>query len=332
MPRDHCADAEMLCGDRHRRAHAALPSGRWDRLRSRVALISLVLLFELSSVALPAMARVPTRSAAAITETRLRAAPDRSAEPLLRLPEGAIVTVHGKAENGWYRVRQGQLEGYVLTGDIATEPVTPTTDARSSETPTSPDFVALEQRASGRDGRPRRDRDRSDPRRGSGDIVTAADLNLRQSASEDAPVTAVMPRGERVVPTGEHRDGFVEVRWQDATGWASGRHLAARRQATVRADRDPTSWRRRELIAIIYDAADRYGQPREDMLRVARCESDLVPTAINGRGGSYGLFQFKPGTWLSTPFAEYDIFDPRASANAAAWMWSQGRRREWVCQ
>ena len=35
-------------------------------------------------------------------------------------------------------------------------------------------------------------------------------------------MTAVMPRGERVVPTGEHRDGFVEVRWQDATGWAFG--------------------------------------------------------------------------------------------------------------
>jgi hypothetical protein len=100
----------------------------------------------------------------------------------------------------------------------------------------------------------------------------------------------------------------------------------------VRSDRDPTSWRRQELIAIIYDAADRYGQPREDMLRVARCESDLVPTAVNGPGGSYGLFQFKPRTWLGTPFAEYDIFDPRASANAAAWMWAQGRRREWVCQ
>ena len=145
-------------------------------------------------------------------------------------------------------------------------------------------------------------------------------------------MTAVMRRGERVVPTGEHRDGFVEVRWQDATGWAFGKHLAARRRATVRGDRDANSWRRRELIAIIYEAADRYGQPREDMLRVARCESDLVPTAVNGPGGSYGLFQFKPRTWLGTPFAEYDIFDPRPNAHAAAWMWAQGRRREWVCQ
>ena len=104
----------MLHLDGNRTAGASLPSGRRERRSSRVALLILVLLFELSAVALPALARVPTRSAAAITETRLRAAPDRSAEPLLRLPEGAIVTVHGKAENGWYRVRHGQLEGYVL--------------------------------------------------------------------------------------------------------------------------------------------------------------------------------------------------------------------------
>jgi len=330
MPRDHRAGTGMLHVDGNRTAGASLLSGRQERLSSRVALLILILFVELSVVVAPALARVPTRSAAVITVTRLRAAPERDAEPLLRLPDGAIVMVHGKAENGWYRVRHGQLEGYVRTGDVATEPVIPTTDARSDETLDEPDVVALEQRARGPGSRSGQNRD--DPLRGSDDIVTAADLNLRQSPSPDAPVTAVMPRGERVVPTGEHRDGFVEVRWQDATGWAFGKHLATRRRATVSADRDASSWGRRELIAIIYDAADRYGQPREDMLRVARCESDLVPTAVNRSGGSYGLFQFKPRTWLGTPFAEYDIFDPRASANAAAWMWSQGRRREWVCQ
>jgi hypothetical protein len=315
----------------NRTAGASLPFGRRGR-KSGVALLILILLFELSAVALPTLAQVPTRSAATITETRLRAAPDRGAEPLLRLPEGATVTVHGKAENGWYQARHGQLEGYVLTGDVATEPVIATSEAPPTEAIDEPGVVALEQRARGREREPRRSRDEDDQRRGSGEIITATDLNLRQSPSQDSPVTAVMRRGDRVVPTGQHRDGFVEVRWQDATGWAFGRHLTANRRATERADRDPTSWRRRELIDIIYDAADRYGQSREDMLRVARCESDLVPTAVNGPGGSYGLFQFKPPTWLGTPFAEYDIFDPRASANAAAWMWAQGRRREWVCQ
>jgi hypothetical protein len=331
MLRNHHADAGMLHDANNRPAGAALPFGRKDG-KSRGALLILILLFELSVVALPALARVPSRAAAAITETRLRAAPERWAEPLLRLPEGAILTVHGKAENGWYLARHGQLEGYVLTGDVATEPVISTSDAQPGEAIDEPNSIAFEQRARGRDRESRTGRDRDDPLGGSGEIITATDLNLRESPSQDAPVTAVMPRGEQVVPTGEHRDGFVEVRWQDITGWAFGRHLAAPRRATVRSDRDPTSWRRQELIAIIYDAADRYGQPREDMLRVARCESNLVPTAVNGPGGSYGLFQFKPRTWLGTPFAEYDIFDPRANANAAAWMWAQGRRREWVCQ
>src|SRR5687767_9443597 len=222
----------MLHVAANRTAGASLPFGRREQT-SRVALLFLILLFELSAVALPALARVPTRAAATITETRLRAAPERWAEPLLRLPEGATLTVHGKAENGWYRARHGQLEGYVLTGDVATEPLFATSDAPPDEALDDPGFVALEQRARGRDREPRGDRDQDDPRRGSGEIITATDLNLRQSPSQDAPVTAVMRRGERVVPTGEHRDGFVEVRWQEATGWAFGRHLAARRRATV---------------------------------------------------------------------------------------------------
>lgn len=320
----------MLRAAGNRTADVSLLAGHQERLSSRVALLIVIVLVELSALVLPALARVPTRSATAITETRLRSAPDGGAEPLLRLPEGAIVTVRGKAEKGWYRAHQGQLEGYVLTGDVATEPITIVTKARSGEPRDESNAVALEQRS--RDRAPRSGRNRDDPRRGSGQIVTAADLNLRQSPSQDAPVTAVMPRGERVVPTGQQSNGFVEVRWQDATGWAFGRRLAARRRVTARSHRDATSWGRRELKSIIYDAADRYEQPREDMLRVARCESNLVPTAVNKSGGSYGLFQFKPGTWRGTPFAAYDIFDPRASANAAAWMWSQGRRREWVCQ
>jgi Bacterial SH3 domain/Transglycosylase SLT domain len=332
MPRNRSADAGMLHAAGNRPAGTSLLSSRQEWRNSRIALLIVIVLVELSVIALPALARVPSRSATAITVTRLRAAPERRAEPLLRLPEGAIITVRGKAENGWYQAHHGQLKGYVLTGDVATEPVTLTTDARSGETLDDPNVVALEQRARGLDRAPRRGRNQDDPLRGSGEVVTAADLNLRQSPGQDAPVTAVMPRGEQVVPTGQQSDGFVEVRWQDTTGWVFGKHLATRRRATARLDREATSWRRRELIAIIHDAADRYGQPREDMVRVARCESDLVPTAVNRSGGSYGLFQFKPRTWLGTPFAEYDIFDPRPNAHAAAWMWAQGRRREWVCQ
>ncbi len=87
-----------------------------------------------------------------------------------------------------------------------------------------------------------------------------------------------------------------------------------------------------EIIQIIYAAADQYGQPREDMLRVARCESVLDPNAVNASSNASGLFQFLPSTWETTPYADQDIFDPVANAQAAAWMWSEGRRGEWVCQ
>lgn len=295
----------------------------------RLALL-LLLLVEVSAAALPVLARVQTRTAAAITETRLRAAPEPRSQPLLRLPEGAVVTVHGKPEDGWYRARRGRLEGYVLTGDLATAPL-PAAGVRPGEAIDAPDVVELEQRTRGA-RRERRQRQGNDLPGGAGDVVTATDVNLRQGPSRDDPIQSVIPRRVDVSLTGEHRDGYVQVAWDGETGWVLGKHLTALRPVTVKPDRDPETWRRSEIIAIIYDAADRYGQPREDMLRVARCESDLVPTAVNGPGGSYGIFQFKPGTWLGTPFAEYDIFDPRASANAAAWMWSVGRRREWVCQ
>ncbi|MDQ3654123.1 MAG: SH3 domain-containing protein [Chloroflexota bacterium] len=87
-----------------------------------------------------------------------------------------------------------------------------------------------------------------------------------------------------------------------------------------------------EIIAIIYAAADQYGQSREDMLRVARCESNLDPSAVNASSNASGLFQFLPSTWATTPYADQDIFDPVANAEAAGWMWANGRRNEWVCQ
>ena len=85
------------------------------------------------------------------------------------------------------------------------------------------------------------------------------------------------------------------------------------------------------IVAIIYEAADRYGQPREYMLRVAMCESNLDSSTV-GAFGELGIFQFMPSTWETTPYADMDPTDPWAAANATGWMWSVGRRGEWVCQ
>jgi hypothetical protein len=260
----------------------------------------------------------------------------------MRLQAGTRVTVRGQAADGWYRIRRGHLEGYVPSGSVATAPVPVKSSTESTAPTTAPAVVSEQQRAKSpdagaktrHDGKHRGGHSQDHKRKrekDARDVVAVGDLNLRSGPTRDATPLAVIPRRAKVQPTGQHRDGYVEVQWEGKRGWVLGKHLIAT-SPVVTTSHKGSSWSRGELKDIIFAAADRYGQPREDMLRVARCESNMVPSAINASGGSYGLFQFKPGTWLGTPYGQYDIFDPRASANAAAWMWSQGRRREWVCQ
>ena len=70
------------------------------------------------------------------------------------------------------------------------------------------------------------------------------------------------------------------------------------------------SYSQDQIVDIIYEAADNYGQSREVMLRVARCESGLNPSAVGGGGTYHGLFQFVPSTFAGTPYGEYDIYVP----------------------
>jgi uncharacterized protein YgiM (DUF1202 family) len=307
-------------------------------------LLGMVLGGDVALAVLPAASRDLPQPAQTILETRLRSEPSLRSDPLLRLPAGATVYLQGVPENGWYHTQHGALQGYLRSGDVATvilkdeadaSPTTVSNPERGDE----PDSIALEQRAASKKKKSRPSKDtrrkrRKEQRKSDAAlrIVAATDLNLRDAPGEDAPVLSTLPRTQAVAPTGEQQDGWVEVIWEGQMGWVLGRHLIIIPTSTRGKDRHDGSWSRGELKEIIYAAADEYGQPREDTLRVARCESNMIPSAVNPYGGSYGLFQFKPGTWLSTPYAEYDIFDPRASANAAAWMWSEGRRREWVCQ
>jgi transglycosylase-like protein with SLT domain/SH3 domain-containing protein len=86
-----------------------------------------------------------------------------------------------------------------------------------------------------------------------------------------------------------------------------------------------------QIVGIITDAANQYGQSPDAMIRVARCESGLNPNDVGG-GQYYGLFQFVPSTFAKTPYGDQNIFDPSANAGAAAWMWSQGNKGAWSCQ
>ena len=88
----------------------------------------------------------------------------------------------------------------------------------------------------------------------------------------------------------------------------------------------------KQILKFIGKAAKKYGQSKTAMVRVARCESNLDPCAVNKKGPYYGLYQFLKSTWSSTPYRDKNIYDPKAQALAAAWMWKQGRKNEWACQ
>lgn len=188
-------------------------------------------------------------------------------------------------------------------------------------------------------------------------VTASGDLTVFAGPGEAYDPLTYAPAGAVLSVDGDPIDGFYPVTFDGVSGWAATWLVAvdgatapvAEEAAPVVEETAPvvetpapvdtvasppagTASSEEEIIQIIYTAADAYDQPRDDMLRVARCESNLDPNAINAGGDTHGLFQFLPSTFASTPYADQSIYDPWANANAAGWMWSQGRRNEWVCQ
>jgi len=67
------------------------------------------------------------------------------------------------------------------------------------------------------------------------------------------------------------------------------------------------------------------------LARIIVCESGGKADAVNISSQAVGLMQFMPSTWLTTPYAEENMFDPEMQIRAAAWMYSEGRQAEWEC-
>jgi Transglycosylase SLT domain len=87
------------------------------------------------------------------------------------------------------------------------------------------------------------------------------------------------------------------------------------------------------IAKIIYDAFSPLGaRALQWALNVAYCESRYHPNSVNSDSGASGLFQFMPGTWSGTPWANQSPFDPVANANAAAWLYNRYGPGRWTCQ
>jgi hypothetical protein len=99
------------------------------------------------------------------------------------------------------------------------------------------------------------------------------------------------------------------------------------------------------VSSCLHRAALRWHVSFPVLKRKAACESGGNPYAINGRpenrqpdpsvwetDTSSGLMQFKPSTWLTTPYAKRSIWSAKYNALAGAWMHRVGRGGEWVCR
>ena len=225
------------------------------------------------------------------------------------VPAGSSLLRTGSYEAGWISVQYKEVYGWARAEQMS-EPI-----EVKEEEPLS-DVVSTRE-----------------PKPGSGVAFTTSDLSLRSGPSANEEPIVVVPAGSRVILTGVMEGEFQRVTYGEYVGWISNAFLenpdnpAPNGQGTG----NQKNYSRKQIVKYIYAAADRYGQSREDMLRVATCESNLDPYAVNP-SGSYGLFQFIRSTWKSTPYGSEDIFDPEANAMAAGWMWKQGRKSEWVCQ
>lgn len=84
---------------------------------------------------------------------------------------------------------------------------------------------------------------------------------------------------------------------------------------------------------IILDAFASLGSAAQQWaLRVAKCESNYNPYAVNRSSGASGLFQFLPSTWAATPQRAQSVFDPVANAQAAAWLYQRYGPSQWSCK
>jgi len=122
--------------------------------------------------------------------------------------------------------------------------------------------------------------------------------------------------------------------WDEAHGFAPGTTETV--VANIRAQEAADAARRPSTPAAII--RDVFGAEGNRAVRVATCESELNPRAVNPSSGASGLFQVMP-QWAHryrevTGLAYYDgRFDPYANTRFALYLWRDtGSWSHWVCR
>ncbi len=128
---------------------------------------------------------------------------------VMTLPQGAMLTVTGALQGGFYPVSLGGVEGFV-----AKEYVYVTDLTQKEETP-APDVTPKPEQPAGM-----------------ATVTAVGGLKLREDATTDSAVLLTMPLGSSVHILGVLQDGFYPVRYGETTGFASAQYLDMGHSAT----------------------------------------------------------------------------------------------------
>ena len=110
------------------------------------------------------------------------------------------------------------------------------------------------------------------------------------------------------------------------------RQLASTRGTTIPASTPMTDDEARSIIALFFKPED-----VDEALKIAKCESTLIPDNVNPSSGAAGLFQQLPKYWSERAAAagwgaNADILDPYANTAVAAWLkYNAGGWSHWTC-
>ncbi|MDQ4045613.1 MAG: SH3 domain-containing protein, partial [Chloroflexota bacterium] len=134
----------------------------------------------------------PTGTAVTTSALNLREGPALSERVISVMPVGAVVTLTGESRNSYRAVTWNGYSGWAHEEwlEIRTAPA-PEPEPEPAPGPTTT-------------------------------AVTTDNLNLRAGPATSFRVLTLIPKGAKVVLTGETRNGFRSVSWEGSTGWAHG--------------------------------------------------------------------------------------------------------------